>query len=250
MRAIIRLVFLTALRDRLFSGLFGLVFLVFGISLFLGNAAVLEQREMGMVYAAGTLRFVFVLGLAVFISFLTQRLYESREIEGILSRALPRSIFVFAYWVGFSLSAAILIVPVALILFYLYGFHIHTILWCISLLLECLVVLAFALFAALTIERATTTIFVTLAFYGFTRLIGFFLGIREATPDLGVNRYVNPMLDALGLIIPRLDLMTQSNWLVYGFDDSRFIPLVLTQAAVFIALALCAAAFDLGRKEF
>jgi hypothetical protein len=113
-----------------------------------------------------------------------------------------------------------------------------------------LVVLGFTLFAALSLERATTTIFVTGAFYVLTRLMGFFLGIRDATPDSGANRFVNPMLDALALVVPRVDLMTQSRWLVYGLDASPLSFMALTQAVAFIALALAAAAFDLRRKQF
>ena len=250
MRAVIRLVFLTALRDRLFSGLAGLVLLVFGISLFLGNAAIVETSEAGLVYASGTMRVVLILGLAIFVAFQTQRLFESREIEAILSRALSRPKFILSYWLGFVGASLVLIIPLLGLLFYLYGISVAITLWSISLFLECLVVLSFAQFAALTLERATTTIFTTFAFYAFTRLIGFFLGIRDATPDIGTNRIVNPMLDGLGLIIPRLDLMTQTRWLVYGFDAVEQAPFVMLQAVVFIVVALAAAAVDLQRKEF
>jgi hypothetical protein len=250
MRAVIRLIVITALRDRLFSGLAGLVLLTFGLSLFLGSAALIEQREAGMVYAAGTSRLVVILGLVVFIAFQTQRLFESRELEAILSRSLSRPSFVFAYWAGFAVIATALVVPIAAAVLILYGLSSSSAAWSVSLLLECFVVLAFAQFAALTLERATTTIFVTLAFYAFTRLIGFLLGIREATPDTGLNRYANPIFDGLGMVIPRLDLMTQSEWLVYGFQQVADVPLVLLQSLVFIMLALCASAFDLQRKEF
>jgi len=250
MRAVIRLIVLTAFRDRLFSGLVGLIVLTFGLSVFLGTTALVEQRETGMVYAAGISRFVLVLGLAVFIAFQTQRLFDAREIEAILSRSLSRTAFVFAYWAGFAVAAFVLVIPIAVILFYLYGFSSATVIWSLSLYLECLVILAFAQFAALTLERATTTIFVTAAFYAFARLIGFLLGIRNATPDIGVNRIVNPLIDGLGLVIPRIDLMAQTHWLVYGFEATEYVPLILFQSVVFIALALSAAAFDLHRKQF
>lgn len=250
MVAVIRFVFLVAMRDRLFTGLVGLLLLTFGISLFLGNGAILEQREAGAVYAAGTTRIVLVLGLAIFVAFQTQRLFESREIEAILSRALSRPQFVIAYWAGFVFAAFFLIVPVSGFLFLLYGFSSATAVWLLSLFLECLIVLAFVLFAALTFERATTTIFVTLAFYAFTRLIGFFLGIKDATPDGGANKFINPMIDALGYVLPRVDLMTQTSWLIYGFRAEDFVFTTLLQSVVFIAFALAASMYDLQRKQF
>lgn len=250
MRALIRFVLLTALRDRLFSGLAVLVALVFGISLFLGNAAMIEQSQSGMVYAGGATRIILILGLAIFMSFQTQRLFDSREIEAALSRTLSRGHFVLAYWLGYAGVAFVMVAIVSIALFYLYGASGPVALWCISLFLECLVILAFVLFAGLTLERATTTVFVTLGFYAFCRLIGFFLGIRDATPDIGVNRIVNPMLDVLGYVIPRLDLMTQTSWLVYGTQSIEQIPYALVQAVVFVGVALMAATFDLTRKQF
>ena len=250
MRAVVRFVFLNALRDRLFSGLIGMILLTFAVSLFLGSAAVIEQSEAGRVYAAGTTRFVLILGMAIFIAFQTQRLFESREIEAMLSRALSRTTFVVAYWLGYAFVAVALVVLIFLLLFALYKQPSVTAIWSLSLLLECLAVMAFTQLAALTLERATTTIFVTVAFYAFTRLLGFFLGIRYATPDTGANSIVNPMLDGLGLLLPRLDLMTQTEWLVYGFDVMQYVPIVLGQVICFIALALVASAFDLNRKQF
>ncbi|MBL8631146.1 MAG: hypothetical protein JNM81_16045 [Rhodospirillaceae bacterium] len=250
MRALIRFVLLTAFRDRLFSGLATLVILAFALSLFLGNAALIEQSEAGMVYAAGSTRVILILGLAIFVSFQTQRLFDSREIEAVLSRTLSRGRFVFAYWLGYVLVALGMVAIVLIALLFLYGFSGALVVWCASLFLECTVILAFVLFAGLTLERATTTIFVTLAFYAFCRLIGFFLGIRDATPDIGANRIVNPMLDALGNIIPRLDLMTQSSWLIYGMQSFDQLPYVLGQAILFVIVALAAASFDLMRKQF
>jgi hypothetical protein len=250
MRAIIRFVFLTALRDRLFSGLAGMVLAIFAVSLFLGNAALTEQAQAGLVYAAGTARVIVILGLAVFIAFQTQRLFESREIEAILSRSISRGAFVVSYWLGFAAISVLLVAALAVVLTLIYGVHSAILLWCVSLLIECLLVLSFTQFTALTLERATTTIFVTFSFYGLTRLIGFFLGIRDATPSIGANRFVNPMIDGLAYVLPRVDLMTQTKWLVYGFDATDFVPLVLGQAAIFIALILSASAFDLRQKQF
>lgn len=250
MRAVIKLVLLTALRDRLFTSIAVLVALIFGVSLFLGNAALVETSEAGIVYAGGATRFALVLGLAVFVAFQVQRLFEAREIEAILSRSISRTYFVIAFWAAFAAAAALLVFCVSVALFSLYGFSIQTATWCVSLLLECFVVLAFTIFAALTFERATTTIFIAAGFYAFARLIGFFLGIRDATPDLGANRVVNPMIDALGFVIPRLDLMTQTEWLVYGFNAMHSVPMVLAQSVIFIALALACAAFDLEKKQF
>ncbi|MCB2108861.1 MAG: hypothetical protein KDE14_14225 [Rhodobacteraceae bacterium] len=239
-----------ALRDRLFSGLAVVLIASFAISLFLGNAALVEKSEAGHVFAAGSARFILILGFSIFVALQTQRLFESREIEAVLSRAISRPRFVLGYWLGFAVAVLAIELPFVAGLFWIYGLSGDAVIWALSLSLECLVMLAFTIFAAVTFERAMSTILVSGSFYVLTRLTGFFLGIREATPDVGANRVVNPMLDGVGMVVPRLDLMTQSRWLVYGVEPTDPILLVMVQVSIFIAIALCAAAFDLQRKQF
>src|ERR1700742_5060040 len=108
MSATIHWVFLTALRDRLFGGVFVMLALAIGVSMVLGTSALIEKMEMAVSFAAGAGRLILVLGLTIFIAFHVQRMFETREVEAVLSRAISRIRFVFAYWLGFAMLALLM----------------------------------------------------------------------------------------------------------------------------------------------
>ncbi|TAL03158.1 MAG: hypothetical protein EPO08_04860, partial [Rhodospirillaceae bacterium] len=115
----IRFVLVTALRDRLFASLFGLLMMTIAVAVFLGGGAVTESREMAVVYAAGGARVLVMLGLIVFTAFHVEKLYDTREIEAILARAISRENFVTSYWAGLAVVSVLLIIPLAAAVFVL-----------------------------------------------------------------------------------------------------------------------------------
>lgn len=250
MKPTIRFVVITALRDRLFASLIGLLVIAFGVSAYLGSGAVMESREMMAVYAAGSARALVVLGLIVFTAFHVERLFDTREIEAVLSRAISREKFIFAYWAGLAFIGALFILPVAIATFFLGMSREGAVYWSLSVFFEMLIVTAFTLFAALTLERAIPTIFASAGFYGLARLIGFFVGIASNTDGGAINDAINPIIEMLFYMIPRLDLTGQTRWLVYGLEDKSIILLVALQVVIYVPLLLSAAMFDLRRKHF
>ncbi len=249
MKAVIRLVILTALRDRLLTGMAILLIGASTLSLFLGGTVITEQLQLALTFAAGTGRLILILGLTVFAAFHIQALFETREVEAILARAISRAQFVFAYWLGLSALALVLAGTFALLIVGAAGGSSGAWLWGASLVAECVIVLAVVLFAGLMLERATSTVMFTLGFYALTRLMGFFVGIRETVDSTPVMTAVKHGLDVALLFIPRLDLFAQTRWLVYGHGDlgTKFLG---AEIPVFLALVLAAATFDLRRKQF
>ncbi len=250
MKPTIHFVIVTALRDRLFVSLLSLLAVVFAVSLFIGGGALLEKGEMIVAFAGGAGRAALVLGLTVFVSFHVERIYETREIEAILARNISRGAFVVSYWLGLVVVAALLALPVIVFMGIFQLSFVGAIWWCASLMLECCIVLAFVLFAAVTIERAIPTIFTTLGFYGLSRLVSFVLGIATNGEQDGINAVTNPLFEFLALFIPRLDLFCQSRWLVYGPDVGEKLMLIPIQAAIFVPFLLAMTIFDLRRKQF
>lgn len=250
MNPTIRFVFLTALRDRLLVSLFALLALTFAVSAYLGSAAVAEAQQATVVYAAGAVRFALVFGLIVFVAFHMERLYETREIEAVLSRAISREAFVLFYWMGIVAVAALVLVPAVAVLFFFQLSLQGMAVWAVTVLVEVLVMVAFAIFCGMTMGRAIPTVFTALGFYALARLVGLFAGIASNISEKGVNRVANPIMEGLGYLVPRLDLAGQTRWLVYGIDD-LFIPaIVVLQGAVYVPLLLAATMFDLRRKQF
>jgi len=250
MRATIRLVLLTALRDRLFTSLFALLAVTVALSLFLGGTVMSEQLQAAMVFAAGAGRFILVLGLTIFGAFHIQALFETREVEAILARAISRPRFVLAYWMAFACLAVIAAGIYGLAIFLVAGATVGALLWTLTLIAECLIVLAVVIFAGLMLERATTTVLFTLGFYALARLMGFLVGIQETATDFNLGTVlIKRGLDVVLLIIPRLDLFAQTAWIIHVPNTASMV-FAAVQSALFLALVLAAAAFDLKRKQF
>lgn len=250
MKPTIHYVVLTALRDRLLTSLLLVLVMAFGIAAFMGSTAVTEGQEMTAVYAAGAARVILALGLTVFVAFHVEKLHETREIEALLSRAISRETLVFAYWLGVALVAVLIVAVMSLGVVFISPSRSGALFWCATLLMESLIVVAFALAVALIMERAIPAIFATAAFYGLGRLVGFFLSISILGPQSGGNSVANPIFQAIALMIPRLDLMGQTQWIVYGLDQPALALILPIQCLVFSALLLLTAMFDLRRKHF
>jgi hypothetical protein len=247
----IRLVVITAARDRLFVSLFPLAVLVFASSLFLGGAAVTEAREMAVVYAAGASRVLIVMGLVVFAALHVERLFDTREIEAILARAVSREVFVAAYWAGMAAVSLVLCVPICVAIGGLSLSVTGALSWAGTVVCETFIVLSFVLFCALTLQRALPTIFASLGFYALARLVGFLLGIAEHGRQSGPNAVANPIFETIALFVPRLDLAGQTRWLVYGMEQAAGqAAVVAMQTVVYVPLLLLACMFDLRRKNF
>ena len=69
MLSIIRYIFYSAVRDKLFIGLALLLISIILLSLFFGNTALVEESHMGLVFMAGSSRLLLVIGFVIFICF-------------------------------------------------------------------------------------------------------------------------------------------------------------------------------------
>jgi Cu-processing system permease protein len=250
MKPTIRFVVLVALRDRLFVSLYALLAAMVGISAYVGDTALFEAAETTAVVAAGAVRVILALGLTVFVAITLERIYESREIEVVLSRSMSRSTLIGALAVGFGLVGLVLVLPVGLIVAVFAPSAIGSVVWTASLVGEVLILVSFAIFAGISLERAMPTIFATLGFYALSRLMSLFIGIATTGKQSGANAVANPVIDAIALVVPRLDLFVQSQWLIYEPDLTMIVWLMLAQTIVYVCLLLGAAAFDLHRKQF
>lgn len=250
----IRYILLTASRDFLFFGLLLAVVVATALSAVLGSTALVEGLSMTLSFASTAARIVLLLGLMIFVCFHLRQAFEQKEIDVLLSRPLSRAKIVLSYWLGFSLVAFLLVLASVMVLSFLSlsgltGFAV----WSGSLLLEALLVVAMAMFAAFTLRSAVSAVLATLGFYVLGRLMGFFMLIVDSHISLGdatITQWAKGLVAGISMVIPRLDLFGQSEWLVYGIAQYNELLMAALQMAVYIPLLLAAATIDFIRKEF
>lgn len=254
MKTNIRYILLTALRDWLFAGLLFGVVVASVISGLMGDMAMVEPEQLKLTYAAASSRLVLVVGLVVFVCFHVRSAFDTREIDVFLSRPISRPNLVISYWLGFSVVALLLTLPSIGIVFWvgaldMKGFGI----WALSLVLEMLMVVAAALFAAFTLRSAVSSVMATLGFYVLSRMMGFFIATSKSSllfRDAGLNQFSEMAMQVLAIFVPRLDFFAKTEWLVYGVENMADIRLMVLQAVIIVPLLLMAAIIDFRNKQF
>jgi ABC-type transport system involved in multi-copper enzyme maturation permease subunit len=250
----IRYILLTALRDWLFAALMVGVVACALIAHMLGSTAIIETQEMTLSYTAASARIVIMTGLIVFTCFHVRNAFDTKEIDVFLSRPITRSSLVLSYWLGFAAVALLLVVPtVGLIavqgLLSKPGFFF----WSISLLIECWLVVAIALFAAFTLSSAVTSVVTSMGLYVLARMMGFFIATTQSAflfEQHWVNVLLGGSLKAVSIIMPRLDFFAKSDWLIYGLKNVGEFQFFAAQAAIYVPLLILATIVDFKRKQF
>jgi ABC-type transport system involved in multi-copper enzyme maturation permease subunit len=242
-----------ALRDRLLLGFFLLLFVGVSLSIFIGSSAINESDQFSLVFAASGLRIGSNLALILFIVFYLRRSFESRDVEYLLSRPISKLQFLMAHFFAFSLLAlmvSILVTVTLMIMPLVASSEPDFILWGLSLWVELNIMAAIAVFFSLVLSSAVTASLATFSFYVLSRLIGDILGIIEAGHTVGIYALMEKTMLVISIFIPRLDLMAQSAWLLYGVTDNINWPFILGQGIIFTGFVYTAALLDLNKRQF
>ncbi len=255
MNTTIRYVLLTALRDWLFIGIIGSLLVAGFISYFMGSTVLVEKNEIASSFTAGACRIVLVVGMIVFVCFHVRRAFENKEIDLMLSRPISREQFVFSYWLGFSVVATIIVSILTLFIISFYGYNAAGLsFWALTMELEILIAIAFAVFASIILKSAVSSVLLSFGFYIISRMIGFFSYVLDknySVDFLNFDFYAQKIIWVISYVLPRLDLFCQSKWLIYGVDHAEFnIIMPIAQAIIYIPLLLTFAAIDFKRKQF
>jgi ABC-type transport system involved in multi-copper enzyme maturation permease subunit len=251
---ILKYILLTAIRDRLYVGLFIILMAAFGISVMLGESSLVEKTQGTIAYISGSSRMIFAIGMILFSCFYVRKSFENREVEFVLSKPIARYQFILAYLIGFTIVASFIIIPLTILLFFIESNAVGLIYWSISLFLESLIIITFSLLTALILKSAVSAVLASLGFYIISRMMGFFvltISIPEGASDFSsVNRSLHAILKMISMAFPRLDLYAKSEWLIYGMTNISDIYIIAWQSAIYIPLMIFMAFYDFNHKQF
>jgi hypothetical protein len=252
-RLLTKYILTAAFRDKLLLLFLFVAVLGVSLSIFLGSSAITEKDQFSIVFLASSLRVGGLITLILFVVFYLRRSFESRDVEYLLSRPISRFQFLMAHSLAFSLLATFVAIITTLILMAVpsTGDHSGYLLWGLSIWAELLIMVNVALFFALILSSAVSGALACIAFYVLARMIGSILGIIHADGDAGVFiRIAEKVMLLISIFIPRLDLMGQSAWLIYGGDIISNLSFFVVQAVVFYGLLMTASFIDLKRRQF
>jgi Cu-processing system permease protein len=242
---------LEAVRNRLLWLTAVVVVIAFALAQFLNQVAITETREIQTALLAAPLRASAVFILAAFVITSMVRESSDKVTELLLSMPVPRSAYFLGKFAGYASVALVLALLCALPLSLL-AKPSGLALWTTSLVCELLIIEAVSLFCVLTLAQVVPA---------FAAVAGFYLLSRSMTAmqiiagtslheQTLADRVVNAIVDLIALVLPSLDSMTQTTWLLGSASGASALVSVCAQTGLYLVLICSAALFDLYRKNF
>lgn len=248
--ALAKATLLEAARNRLFWLTVVLVAAGFGLTQFLSQVALTETREIQTALLAAPLRVAAVFILAVFV--ITSMVRESNDkvTELLLSLPVPRSHYFFGKFAGFAGIAVLLALLCALPLTP-FARIAGLALWTASLVCELLIVASMSMFCVLSLAQVVPAFAAVAGFYLLSRSMSAMQVIAGASlhDQTFADRVIGWIVGSIALLLPSLDGMTQTAWLL-GDPLGSVLLSVFGQTALYLVLICSAALFDLYRKNF
>ena len=221
-----------------------------GLAAFLSQVALTEGRSLQLAVVAALLRACAVLLVAVQVTAGVLRERNDKGLELMLSLPLSRAGLFLGRLAGFAAVAAVLALLLALPLL-AWASPGAVALWATSLALEGTLVAAAALFFAMTLAQPVPAIAATIGLYLLARSMAAIQAIAAGPlvePSLA-NRAARFCVDAVAMLLPRLDTVTRTEWLLYGSPGAEAYGAAVGALAVYIALLAAAGLFDFYRRS-
>jgi hypothetical protein len=220
------------------------------LAAFLSQVALTESLALQAAVMAALLRACAVFLIAAQVTASTLREMQDKGLELMLSLPLSRATQYFGRLAGFVACGAALAALFALPLL-AWASAQAVALWGVSLAFEAALVAAAALFFAMTLGQFVPAFTATAGLYLLARSIGAIQSIAGAPlaePSLA-SRLAQYAVDAVALLLPRLDAMTRTAWLLYEPPGAGTYAALLASALLYALLLAAAGVFDFYRKS-
>lgn len=238
-----------AVRDKIAMAFFLSIVCAISLSIFLGSSAVTEQDQFSVVFISSALRLIAVFIVLLFCTQYVRNSFETLEVEYLLTRPLSRLSFLVAHAVAFMIIALVIGGAITILLSLLPFKTEFVLRWGGELVLELIVVAQACLFFSIVISSQVAATLAATGLYVLSRLIGEVLGIIHQAGTYGLMLFLEKIMLVISFFVPRLDLLAQSNSLLYG-EYSSEIGYVIGQVCILVFVILTASYIDLKRKQF
>jgi hypothetical protein len=217
---------------------------------FFAQLAITEGRLMQAALIAAILRICAVFLLAAQVVASTRREIDERRLEFTLALPVGRATQYLGRLAGFAALGVLLAAAFSLPLF-LWAAPASVALWGVSLAFELALVASAALFFAMTLAQQVAALATTAALYLLARSMSALQAIASG-PLAGESTWhelARRALDGIALLLPALDRVTRTEWLLYGTPDARSYAAALGAMVLYILLLAAAGLFDFARRS-
>jgi Cu-processing system permease protein len=244
-----RLAFLEARRGGLAWLALATVVVAIGLGAFLSQVAITESRQLQAAVVAALLRACGAFVIAAQVTTAVRREIDDRRLELALALPLSRSAQYLGRLAGFSLCGVLMAVAFSIPLLF-WAAPLAVAAWALSLAIELLLVAAAALFFAMSLSGVVPALAATAGLYLLGRSMSAVQAIAAGPlADASIaQQLAHVAVDAVALVLPALDRVTRTEWLLYGVGDSRGYAAALGMLILYCALLGAAGVFDFERR--
>jgi ABC-type transport system involved in multi-copper enzyme maturation permease subunit len=226
--------------------------IVAGLALaaFLSQVTLTESLTLQAAILAALLRACAVFLIAAQVATSTLREINDKGLELMLSLPLSRSAQYLGRLAGFAGCGVVLAFAFALVLLPWVP-PAAAALWGLSLACEVALVAAAALFFAMTLAQLVPAIAATAGLYLLARSMAAIQAIASGpvADTTLTGRIARFSVDAIALLLPRLDQVTRTEWLLYGAPSAGAWGAAVGGLVLYGLLLVAAGLFDFHRRN-
>lgn len=225
------------------------------LAAFLGQVSITESTDTRALVAAALLRAAAVFLLAAHVVGSLSREFNDKGVELALALPLSRPAWYLGKLAGFSAAGCLLAAAFAApLLAFAPGPAVLR--WGLSLGGELCLVAAASLFFSATLAQGFTALAAVAGFYLLARAMPAIQAIAHSPLTEGaggvsaLGEAARWAVDALALILPRLEHAASGAWLVHGLPDWPAQLGALAGMGIYFLLLAAAGLFDFSRRSF
>jgi len=223
---------------------------VLGLAGFLSRVAITEAAALQASTTAALLRACAIFLIAAHVVGSAARETNDKGLELALALPVSRTAYYTGKLAGFGCAGVLLAAFFALPLL-LWAKPPDIAIWGLSLATETVLVAAAALFFASAMSQTLAALAATAGLYLLGRSMSSIQAIAsgpQAADSLPAEA-ARWFVDALALLLPRLDLATRSDWLLYSAPLPGEIARILLGLGIYVLLLAAAGLFDFSRRN-
>lgn len=221
-----------------------------GLAAFVSQVALTESRALQAALLAAVWRAAVVFLVATQVTASTLREIQDKGLELMLSLPLSRTTQYLARLAGFAACGTVLALAFALPML-AWAPPGAVLMWGLSLACEAALVAAAALFFAMTLQQFVPAITATAGLYLLGRSIGAIqaMAAAELAEPSAASRLAQHTVDALALVLPRLDAVTRTAWLLYEPPAAGTYAAAIGSLVLYALLLAAGGLFDFHRRS-
>ncbi|MCH7882027.1 MAG: hypothetical protein IIB69_10745 [Proteobacteria bacterium] len=251
--SLFRYLLLGILNLRLFVLVFILVVLAWIFSNFITELAIINSAQIAQALLADFLRYSLVFLTLLLVTTSVAEDYQFRQFERLLTMPVSRWQYIAAQFLVIATIAAILCLPVLLVISFSSSIEI-ALYWSAALWLEMLLLGLLGLLAILSLEKIPLAVFFSIAIYLLAKLSGLIGQMLTESVRLSdgstANRVTEWIFNGIMHLIPRLDAFAQNDVFFESLDLVDLLFGQLLTVAIYSLFLLAVCLMDFYRKEF